>query len=213
MKIDGRKKKIESDKLVQVLKMYNIFLEYGSVYDFELGLDCSTERDQTTFRRYANELIRIGAIPKIRLNKKTIEDGLNKKTFYFYSAPDVKLVKQKPFKKEYNALSGGYLPVYDSKQAFQKNPYNHFKTNRKKGKGRLARLVCYQYWISSYPVRDEQDLRSRYERINPGASEKTYQRDHDLLLIARFSYLDYDPKEDRENLPDVYLRYIEQKSE
>ena len=213
MKINGRKKKIESEKMIQVLKMYNIFLEYGTVYDFELGLDCSKEKDQATFRRYANELYQVGAIPKVKLKKEIIEAGNKKDIFYYFAAPGVKLIQREPDGYVYVPQVGKRLPVFNPRKAFQRNAYHRFRIPNRPAKRRLARLLCYDYWMKSFPPHHKgNEFRERYEKLNPGASEKTYKRDRELLLLARFSYLDYDPVEDREMIPDVYMRYLRSKS-
>lgn len=213
MKIEGRKKKIESEKMIQILKMYNIFLEYGTVYDFELGLDCSKEKDQATFRRYANELHQVGAIPKVKLKKEIIESGNKKEIFHYYAAPGVKLVQRKPDGYVYVPQVGKKLPVFNPRKAFQQNAYHRFRIPKRPAKRRLARLLCYEYWMRAFPPHSKgEEYRTRYEKLNPGASEKTYQRDRDLLLLARFAYLDYDPIEDREMIPEVYKRYLRSKS-
>ena len=199
MKIEGRRKKIESDKKVQIIKMYMIFLDYGTVYDYELGLDCSKEKDQATFRRYANELHRVGAIPKVRLKRKVVQNGPESQTFYFFAAKGVKLQDTPPVGKTYDVKLGRELNLYDPRKPMARNAYHVFRFYRKPTRNRLARILCIIYWNKTRPVlsgeQGKKEKRDRYERINPCASEKTYQRDMDLCMYALYSSLDFE-KED-----------------
>ncbi len=184
MNIQGRKKKTESRKKIQIIKMYLILLDYGSVYDFELGLDCSKEKDRTTFRRYARELETVKAIPKVRLKTKTI----GTKTFRYYDAPDVRLVRKR--------LPGPFVA---------ENKYHRFRFGKDPKQKRLARILLMAYWGRTWPCSGMNDPRKRYEIVNPGASGKTYRRDHDLLMYAIFSYMGHE----KEDLSDPYLhRYL-----
>ncbi|MBR2788156.1 MAG: hypothetical protein IKD94_03235, partial [Erysipelotrichaceae bacterium] len=212
MKIDGRKKKIESDKKIQIIKMYMILLDYGTVYDYELDLDCSKEKDQTTFRRYANELHRIGAIPKVRLKKETRRDGNNTSAFYYYSAQGVKLIDRKPDGEIFVPKLGKTLPVYDPRVPISKNAYHCFKFYKRPTRNRLARILCMIYWSRTRPhhtgAEGEKEIRRQYDKINPGASNKTFQRDRDLELYALYSYLGFE----EEDVPEKYHKFLSQKN-
>lgn len=217
MKIEGRRKKIESDKKVQIIKMYMIFLDYGTVYDYELSLDCSKEKDQATFRRYANELHRVGAIPKVRLKKKIIQNGPESQTFYFFAAKEVKLQDTSPVGKTYDAKLGRELNLYDPRKPMARNAYHVFRFYRKPTRNRLARVLCMVYWFKTRPIHSgeqgQKEIRARYEKLNPGASDKTFQRDEDLRMYALYSYLDFDKEDFADDVRSMkYYKYVSRKN-
>ena len=213
MKIEGRKKKIESDKKIQILKMYMIFLDYGTIYDYELGLDCTKEKDNATFRRYANELHRIGAIPKVRLKKKTIQNPDGNTALYYFYAKDVKIKEPKPFNKVFDPELGKEVDLYNPNSLITSNHYHVFRFYRKPTRNRLARIACMIYWMKTRPLhigeRGKQEIRNMYNKLNPNASDKTFQRDESLRLYALYSYLGIDEEDfDEGYFNKKYRKYL-----
>jgi len=213
MNIPNREKKPEGAKKIKEVAMYTILLEQGNVFDFELGLHCENPSDRRKFERYANELHEVGATPKMRLKtQKIIESGKVVDKLHYYEAPEVLLEFAQLDINGNDSLEEGELYRLDIKKPLYRNKYSSthkFKYHKNKPTSfRLARVLCMIYFNRSYIDFELKNGNTRFrefyfKKVNPGASEKTYERDKELYLYAI-----YTSKLEIEDIRKKYRNYI-----
>ena len=206
MKIENRKKKIQSDKIVKELIMYLALLSSGKVYQSELNISTAEfEYDHNntvidpeiksptslrSFQRYAKDLEEAGAVPSLELERDPEEEDA------FYSVEKYKTKQSNPnnyhskyplsFVVKKEDVAGSFAKYLKDYQDFN---VNHSKTHI----ARLARIcklangICRNIEKKNIETdKEAKEFLENYYRnnIDSNYSSKTFQRDVDVVIIA-----------------------------
>ena len=207
MKIENRKKKIQSDKIVKELIMYLALLSSGKVYQSELNISTTefeydldhTDIDPETksptslrsFQRYAKDLEEAGAVPSLELERDPEEEDA------FYSVEKYE-TKQKNTNNYQSKYPWSFvIKKEDIKNSFADKylkDYQDFNVNHSEAHiARLARIcklangICRSLEKENIETNKEaREFIEDYYRnnIDNNYNSKTFQRDVDVLIIA-----------------------------
>ncbi len=219
MKVENRKRKIQSEKIVKELIMYLALLSSGKVYQSELNISTAefeydgdhTNTDPETksstslrsFQRYAKDLEEAGSIPSLELKRDPEEED----AFYSVEKYETKQTSTNTYQSKHpwsfvvkredieNSFADKYLKDY---QDFN---VNHSETHI----ARLARIcklangICRSLEKENIETNKEaREFIEDYYRnnIDNNYNSKTFQRDVDVLIIAFNEVFNY-PDSDR----------------
>lgn len=219
MKIENRKKKIQSDKIVKELIMYLALLSSGKVYQSELNIDTSEMEDELnntntnpeiesptslrTFQRYVKDLEKAGALPPLELKRDTKEGDA------FYSVEKYKTKRTSTNTYQSKHQYSFVVKKEDIESSFADKyleDYQDFNVNHSEAHiARLARIcklangICRSLEKENIETNKEaREFIEDYYRnnIDNNYNSKTFQRDVDVLIIAFNEVFNY-PDSDR----------------
>lgn len=207
MKIENRKRKIQSDKIVKELIMYLALLSSGKVYQSELNISTAEfddEQDHTnavpeiefptslrSFQRYAKDLEEAGAVPPLEIERDPEEED----AFYSVEKYETKQTNTNNYQSKYPWSF--VVKKEDIKQSFADKylkDYQDFKIDHSEAHiARLARIcklangVCRS--LEKRKIKTDKEAKEFLENyyrnnINSDYNSKTFQRDVDVLIIA-----------------------------
>ena len=190
MKINNRKKKIQSEKIVKELMMYLALLSSGKVYPFELNLgEDDTLISLRTFQRYAKELEETGAVPTLEITKD--EEGLHycafkeepvftKPEFSRSSSPFSFIVRKADVK---NTSADHYIYDYQDFNIDHEDSHTAKLSRICKMANRICRMTEEERLMNDVNLNDF--LKTYYkEEVSSNFNTRTYQRDLDAVVIA-----------------------------
>ena len=192
MKIENRKRKIQSDKIVKELIMYLALLSNGIVFISELDIeeDKTSHTSVRTFQRYAEELEKAGAVPKLikKQDEYKIDYYLVKEAetevanTFFAPNPSFSFVVKKADIK--NSYAREFLDNYMDFNV--EHPNAHI--------AKLARLCKFANRICRISPEDGRKYNTKSikniveniyrKEISKNFNKRTYQRDIDAVVIA-----------------------------